>query len=242
VGVNPNEFWQNIGQIEDRKIRKRNRESLHYLERYFVEVQYLPIPGHEKDAAQNHLTRIHREIDRRKNFWLVVAAIVAGAVVTFVAAWWQIRATGQTSQLSAVTEKQYVSIVESNITALAAGSSPTLTIVLENGPGKTNVNFHEVNFLLTSPTKHLKYAPNGKPEPFTMTPHQRTNLIWNFDEFKPSQAQLDDLSGGSLQLYFFAKGSYTDEAGNTESLDLCRQYNGTVSSHLIYCPSDVKID
>src|SRR5438552_7190078 len=87
------------------------------------------------------------------------------------------------------SEKQYVSIVEDSLTALTVGTPPTLTIVLQNGPGKTTVNFHEVSFLFTPTTKHLKYALSGKPKTFTLTPHKKMSLMWKFDELKLSQAQ-----------------------------------------------------
>jgi hypothetical protein len=140
-------------------------------------------------------------------------------------------------------EKQYVSIVASSLTALSVGTPPTLTITLQNGPGKTTVNFHEVNFLVTTPTKHLKYAPSGKPEPFTFTPHQKIDLIWKFDEWKPSQAQLDAVNDGKNEVYFFVKDCwFSDESGHTEPLDFCRRYNQTVLSHLVYCAYDVKVE
>jgi len=64
VAVDRHQFWQKVTDIDsDDKLRALSRQLLRDYEKYFVEVQYDPtLPPHERNAAQNHLTRIHREI------------------------------------------------------------------------------------------------------------------------------------------------------------------------------------
>jgi hypothetical protein len=84
VAVDRNQFWQRVTVIDsDEKLGALLRRELQGHQTYFVEVQYEPIPDHEKDAAQNHLTRLQREIDRRRNRLFLILAIV-GVVLTMV--------------------------------------------------------------------------------------------------------------------------------------------------------------
>jgi hypothetical protein len=236
VPANPNEFWEKVGQIDGKKIRRSQRSLLHDLENYFVEVQYLPIPDHEKDAAQNHLTRIHREIDRRRNFWLVVV----GAIVAIAVGWWQIRAGEHTSTTPAdVAFRQLI------LKPLAARDYPTVEYVIENTSTTQNVTVRILGSssrLASDPNQTiLEYPGNDEPTEFQMAPTEIYHGQIRFPALQLSEQEIKDLKDEKLSLFFFAEFAYEDGAGNKQRKPLCRMFSPYMDGNLTVCPSKILI-
>jgi hypothetical protein len=93
--VNRHHFWQNVDASKPEELSGLFRPQLKYYEKYFLEIQHDPeLPGHEKQTASNQVALIHREIDRRRNRWLIPLTIV-GLAVAIVFGVLQCRANNQ---------------------------------------------------------------------------------------------------------------------------------------------------
>jgi hypothetical protein len=178
-----------------------------------------------------------RKFMRRWIYVAIIAAIIGliGAANYYLA---------PIAILTQPSEKQYLSIAESNLEALTVGTSPSLTLILENGPGDIIVTFSDVSIRLTPfvPEKYLTYTPKERQQS-RFTPHKKMAIKWIFNELVLTQEQFDALNAKtpSAGLYLFAKGEWTDESGNKHPFPFCYQYSNLFPTRIVYCSDDIKI-
>jgi hypothetical protein len=178
----------------------------------------------------------------RKLMWRwIYIAITSGCIGLMGAAGYYL---GPIAILAQPSEKQYLSIAGSDLEPLTVGKSPSFTLTLENGPGDTTVNFSDVSIRFTPfvPEKYLIYTPKA-PEQLRFTPHKKAVMKWIFNELVVTQDQIDDLNAKTplAELYFFAKGEWTDESGIKHAFPFCYKYTTAFSNRVAYCSDDIKI-
>jgi len=129
--LTPPDFWQNVDASKPEKLSGLFRPQLKYYEKYFLEIQHDPtLPDHEKQTALNQVVLIHREIDRRRNRWLIPLTIV-GLAVAIVFGVLQCRANKQfaappPSPTSAASESPTVGLAIPRATSTIAQPTPLL--------------------------------------------------------------------------------------------------------------------
>lgn len=68
------------------------------------------------------------------------------------------------------------------------------------------------------------------------------NAIWRGEmrfDFRFTAEKLAALKSGAARLFFFARGGYSDEAGNTYPLPFAEMYDSQFPGNLVACPSDI---
>jgi hypothetical protein len=172
------------------------------------------------------------------SFICAVVTVIAGAIYYF-------HPVQSVVQVVGPPGKPYVFIKDSRVDTLTVGANPVITFALENGPVESTITFTDVSFKLTPfvPEKYLKYLKGNEPQTFKLLPHQVVTVRWTFFTLALTQEQINELNekNPSAELYFFARGEYTDETG-THPLPWCRQYDRDFPNHLAFCADDMKIN
>ncbi len=172
------------------------------------------------------------------SFVCAIVAVVAGAV-------YYLRPARPLIQTVGPPEKPYVFIKDSELEPLIAGKNPVVKFALQNGPIESVVTFTNVSFALTRfvPEKYLKYLNAEDPGKTKLAPRQVITQRWTFFALVLTQDDIDELNAEkpTAELYFFARGEYTDETGK-HPFDFCRKYDKAFPNHLVFCGDDLKIE
>jgi len=124
---------------------------------------------------------------------------------------------------------------------LSAGKSPVLTFLIENtGPVEVTGYFKDATCRFSDfvDERFLTYmrSDSGK---FRLAPLEKSTIQWPFVAPILDEYQIKMLNENTATLYLFARGEYSDEAGNKYPITYCRQYSTAFPNHLVFCDEGI---
>jgi hypothetical protein len=139
-------------------------------------------------------------------------------------------------------ERAYVVIRNSTLEPLSPGKGPILTFVIENtGPVAVTGYFRDATCKFSDfvHERFLTYASNNDCGTFRLAPRATNTIQWPFVALILDDYKIKLLNENTASLYLFARGEYSDEAGNKRFFTYCRQYSTIFPNHLVFCNEDI---
>jgi hypothetical protein len=173
-----------------------------------------------------------------------IISVICGAITIVAGAIYYLSPAQPVIQMIGPPEKPYMFVTESRMDELIADKSPVVIMEIQNGPNESTLIFTDVSCTFTRfvPEKYLTYTKGRDSQKMKFAPHQVLTAKWDRKVDVLTQDQINELNAKqpTAELYFFARGEYTDDTGK-HPLNLCWKYDKDFPTHLAICVDDITI-
>ncbi len=149
--------------------------------------------------------------------------------------------SGESTQVADATSRPYVFVQNARLEIPHEPSVPVRVSFDLRNTGTMAVSgfFKDFTYYFsTDPEQRAFLYGDAAESMFSLAPSELQGAYF-FPSFVMSSEKLAALNAGAARLFFYAKGQYEDDQGNTYDLPFAQMYHPAVNGNLVICPDDI---